>query len=143
MNARAQTTYSDFARLHAGLVEESPVVIRRRLADAITIYDNDDGYERERAIEAIAAGRAAYWTMATYHNQHALNAADRANGGASLADAVAKYPKPSHERLYDTLVPLNRKAVTDLSLAYAALGAWRDEPDLERRRVVNCKRRAA
>jgi len=138
-------TYRDWAKtLTVALVPERMADARRHLADAIKIYGNDDAYDRERTAEAIIAGRAAFWTMATYHDQWGCNVLRRINEGMSVVEAIAKYPKLDHGRLLGTLIPLNTKAETELSHAYASqCGLIRDEFELARRRVTNCKARAA
>jgi len=138
-------THRDWAKaMTAALVPASLPDTRRNLIDAITIYGNDDAYDREQTIEAIIAGRPAFWTMATYHDQWGCNVLRRINEGMSVVEAIAKYPKLDHGRLLGTLVPLNAKAETELSHAYASqCGLIRDEFELARRRVVNCKREVA
>ena len=46
-------------------------VARGKLAAAIDSHHNDDALARRRALAACAAGRAAFWTTATYHRQKA------------------------------------------------------------------------
>ncbi|WP_309083748.1 hypothetical protein [Chelativorans sp.] len=108
------------------------------LQDAITLY-GDDGVMRAMAMKAISAGRAAFWSSATYQSQRALCLCGNLNSGMSFADAMADAYRhcsgAEKLRALDTLVPLNRKAAEALSLAYAGLGTWRDEHELLMRRV--------
>lgn len=138
-------TYRDWAKtLTVALVPENMADTRRHLADAIAIYENNDDFDREQTVEAIIAGRPAFWTMATYHDQWGCNVLRRINEGMSVVEAIAKYPKLDHGRLLGTLIPLNAKAETELFHAYASqCGLIRDEFELARRRVVNSKTRAA
>jgi len=137
-------TYSDWAKtLTVALVPESVAETRRNLADAIAIYENNCDFDREQTRAAIDAGRPAFWTMSNFSDQWGCNVLRRINEGMSVVEAIAKYPKLDHGRLLGTLVPLNAKAETELSHAYAAIGLFRDQFELAARRVSNRKPRAA
>lgn len=117
---------------------------RRHLDDAITVYGNNDTIMREGAIEAIADGRAAYWTMAQYHNARASDLPIALNAGISIAqvleEAYADGRAFGREPALDTIVPLNFKAANALALAYARFGSWKDDEELLSRCLRNCRR---
>ena len=126
---------------------ETPLTMRRHLADAIAIYGNDFTSDHEDAISAIISGRAAYWSTAGYSAQRAGILLGHLNRGCTfeeaLADAYANQPRPLIERGLDTLVPLNLKAANALSLAYSHFTAtWHDDEELLLRRVRDCRRAA-
>ena len=56
------------------------------------------------------------------------------NRGVGISDAInAAYPSwKATQRLpaLETIIPLNRKAVTALAVAYTEFGSWRDEDEL-------------
>lgn len=135
MNAHAQAYMAD-----------TPMAARLALLDAVEIYNNDDEVSYEIAIEAIASGRAAFWTTSKYHDQIGSVLVNEANTKL-MDDAIAFIPpfkRDGMERYLDTLVPLNAKAETALSLAYAKhTSTWRDEPELAMRRVRDCRKSVA
>jgi hypothetical protein len=143
MNALAQIGRDIGRALSA---PENPVLIRRRLADVIELYDNEDCVSRDWTVEAIVAGRPAFWTSATYHSQRACNLHLDVVAGASIQQALeAHYPvrlNHSRESALDTLIPLDRRAAAALSQAYADLGIWRDDDELELRRTSTRRRGA-
>lgn len=123
-------------------LDETTLSVRRSLDDAITVYDNADTIMREKALDAILEGRAAYWTTASYHNAIASDLPYALNAGVEIARAV----DDAYERrqwakdgALDTIVPLNRKAALALSVAYSMHGLWRDEEEL----LIRAKRRVA
>lgn len=75
------------------------------------------------ALEAAMAGRAAYWSNATYHNQAALQLVDLANAEGLPAAVIQccddTYPSHAKHRLYllATLTPLNRAACVEMERA--------------------------
>jgi hypothetical protein len=112
----------------------------RKLAAAIAIHDNDDALARRQALAACAAGRAAFWTTASYHSQKAcalqLAAHSFPTLEAALDDAYGPGPGTDTQvAALDTLIPLNPPATAALALAYVRLGRWRDIQDLEARSV--------
>lgn len=129
-------------------LEETDITVRRRLIDAMEIYDNDDAVMRDRAIDAIAESRAAYWTAAKYHNAAAYSLCYALNDGVDIVRAIENtYPVwkiDSRIPALETIVPLNRKAVNALALAYVEMsGEWRDDYELERRRLRDCRKAVA
>lgn len=143
MNAHTQISQEAQSYL-----EETPLTVRRSLIDAMEIYDNEDAVMRDRAIDAIAEGRAAYWTTAKYHNAAAYSLCYALNDGVDIVRAVENtYPVwkiDSRIPSLETIVPLNRKAVNALALAYAEMaGTWRDDYELERRKLRDCRRVSA
>ncbi len=118
--------------------ETSARVGRQRLDDACTIYRNEDYTSREKALDAFTEDRAAYWSMVTYHNQRGCRLLDALNGGFTIAQAIHAHWNRSDEDQMEALgalVPLNAKACEALSLAYAAMGTWADDGELEMRRL--------
>lgn len=143
MNAHTQISQEAQSYL-----EETPLIVRRSLIDAIEIYDNEDAVMRDGAINSIAEGRAAFWTTAKYHNAAALCLCYALNDGVDIVRAVENtYPVwkiDSRIPSLETIVPLNRKAVNALALAYVEMsGEWRDDFELERRRLRDCRKGAA
>lgn len=143
MNAYAQISHE--AQTY---IEETALTVRRSLIDAIEIYDNEDAVMRDRAIDAIAEGRAAYWTTAKYHNAAAYSLCYALNDGVDIVRAIENtYPVwkiDSRIPALETIIPLNWRAVNALSLTYAEMaGTWRDEWELERRRLRDCRQPAA
>ncbi len=127
-------------------MNDTPMAARRALDDAIAIYDNDCGDDRRQCIEAIASGRPAWWTSRQYHDARA-NALryDATKTGDVVGSMLALYPphrRDSREAALDSLVPLDRKAAIALSLAYAEIGFFRDEPELLLRSKRDCRRAA-
>ncbi|EKF40863.1 hypothetical protein NA8A_18267 [Nitratireductor indicus C115] len=140
MNAYSRTAVELAAAI--GFDPENIVVVRRRLADAIDLYDNEDGLSRDIAVEAIIGKRPAFWTTAKYHSAIACELVNDANR-TSLEEAMENIPahrRADMARYLDTLVPLNRLAANELSEAYETVaGTFRDCSELESRRI----RRAA
>jgi hypothetical protein len=118
---------------------------RMLISDCIKLYDNDDSLLRRYAHAAYDAGRAAYWTVVSYHSQKAASFANRANylpqdhDGAYLLQAgIEAYGNASYGtriEALDTLIPLNERAARDLAQAYADTGIWKDEDQLLARRL--------
>jgi hypothetical protein len=109
-----------------------------KLAVAIDTHNNDDALARRHALSACAAGRAAFWTTASYHSQKAcalqLAAHTSPTLEAALDDAYGSgLGTDAQTAALDTLIPLNPPAVAALALAYVRLGRWRDIQDLEAR----------
>ena len=143
MNAHTQISQESQSYL-----EETALTVRRSLIDAMEVYDNEDAVMRDRAINAIAEGRAAYWTTSKYHNAAALCLCYALNDGVDIVRAVENtYPVwkiDSRIPSLETIVPLNRKAVNALALAYAEMaGTWRDDYELERRKLRDTRRASA
>ncbi|MGX9120296.1 hypothetical protein ACWTU6_27075 [Mesorhizobium sp. BHbsci] len=137
---------SAYQKIVADYMTETPLSVRRRLLDAIDVYNN--GYEdiRESAIEAIAAERAAYWTTSTYSAARTVDLPLALNRGVNIREALEQaFPAwcaDRREAALETIVPLNRKAAFALSGAYASFGIWRDEEELEMRALRDCRRAA-
>ncbi len=127
-------------------MNDTPMAASRALDDAIAIYGNDDAVGREQCIEAIASGRPAFWTSAQYHAARSLILRyDATKTGDVVGSMLAIYPphrRDSREAALDSLVPLDRKAAIALSLAYAEIGFFRDEPELLLRSKRDCRRAA-
>jgi hypothetical protein len=114
-------------------LHDTPLAARHALDDAIAIYGNEDTIMREKALDAICEGRAAYWTTAGYSNAIDSSLPYALNAGVDIGRAVdAAYERrPFLKRgALSRIVPLNMAAARALSLAYAHYGAWRDEPEL-------------
>lgn len=134
----------------ASYVEETPIKLRTRLMNVIALYfpgEMVDSIDKADAIEALAAGRATFWTTSRYHSQRAQNLFARINSGMSIADALKRGYGflPVHEQVagLDTLIPINFKAAVALSEAYEALGTFRDVAELEMRRVRGFRKQGA
>lgn len=132
MNAHAQA-----------YMAETPITVRRALKASVALYDNDDFASRETVLEAIAAGRSAFWSTAKYHNATACMLLDRVNR-MPMDEALAFITDPHKlarmADFLDTLVPLNAKAENALALAYARhTPTWREEPELAMRRMRDCR----
>lgn len=85
--------------------------------DALSVlFDNPNYLARERALRAVADGRAAYWSNANYSNQSALCVLDAANDFRLLTEAVVFVSggKRSPGALAATLIPLNTEAKKQL-----------------------------
>ena len=108
--------------------------------DAIDLYQNEDALGRRKAIAAFEQDRPSFWTSASYHNQRAC-ALQVAVHEMPLRKALACTYKPGSDWIaaLDTLVPLNLKAATTLSGAYADYGLWREEAELLARRYRRVK----
>ncbi|MHA6684458.1 hypothetical protein [Mesorhizobium sp. A556] len=131
---------------------ETPLSVRPNLADAIAVYGNPDTVGREKAIDAIAEGRAAFWTMSSYSSTSNSGLPYTLNSGVGITEAIAEAysdwryaynPKlKTQQRLaaLDTIVPLNRKAVNSLALAYERAGSFRDDAELELRAKRDTRR---
>jgi len=122
---------------------DEAMATRRRLDDAIEVYGN--GYDdiRAVAIEAIASGRAAYWTTSNYGATRTVDLPLALNRGVSIRDALEQalpaWCAADRCPALETIVPLNRKAAIALSGAYASHGIWRDEEELEMRALRDCR----
>lgn len=144
MNATASAAYR---KIVADYMTETPLSVRRRLLDAIDVYNNGYDDNRESAIDAIASGRAAYWTTSTYSAARTVDLPLALNRGVSIREALEQaFPAWCADRrpdALDTIVPLNRKAAIALSGAYASFGIWRDEAELEMRALRDCRKAVA
>lgn len=124
---------------------DTPMAARRALDDAIAIYGNEDTIMREKALDAICGGRAAFWTMSSYSDSIGSSLPYALNDGVDLDRAVEN---AYSARLFlkagalDRIVPLNMAAARALSLAYAREGSWLDEPELLMRSKRDCRRAA-
>lgn len=119
--------------------EETPLAIRARLFDAMERYGNECS-DRHEAIEAINAGRSAFWRTTNGQNQFGALLTSEANLGGDLVafcnDRKAGRPAGFiFKHGLDVLIPLNRKAAYLLADAYEAFGEWREFTELEARRV--------
>lgn len=127
-----------------GLLQNQP--LDHRVNAAIAIYDNCCDLFRDLAVDAIIAGRSAFWTTASHHSARAYELPVHINKGASIAEALER-EYPAHmqgKRLaaLDTLIPLNLKAATALSIAYEDFGTWREEPELLARATRDLRKAA-
>lgn len=134
-----QLTHKAFAGAVKGFIPESPFEEKAHLADAIARYDNDCGYHREKAVDAIASRRAAFWSTAHYSDQRCRGLLYPLNAeGKSVSEAIAEcfpdYVRDGRIDGLDSLVPLNRKAAVALANAYDQVGSWREIEELEARR---------
>lgn len=140
MNATLHSTFAIPTSL------DEAVATRRRLDDAIAVYGN--GYDdlRASAVEAIASGRAAFWTTSNYGATRTVDLPLDLNRGigirAALEQALPAWCAQNRAPALDTIVPLNRKAAIALSGAYAAFGIWRDEDELLMRGLRDMRVRA-
>ncbi|MER8959340.1 hypothetical protein [Mesorhizobium sp. M0701] len=136
-----------YQKIVSDYLTETPISVRRRLLDAIDVYNN--GYDdiRASAIDAIAAARAAFWTTSTYSAARTVDLPLALNRGVSIATALEQaFPAWCADRrevALETIVPLNRKAAIALSGAYARFGIWRDEEELEMRALRDCRKAVA
>ncbi|TGT76744.1 MULTISPECIES: hypothetical protein [unclassified Mesorhizobium] len=123
---------------------DTPMAAKRALDDAIAIYDNPDDIMREKALDAIAEDRAAYWSMSGYSDAIGSTLPYMLNAGVDIGSAVdqAYEHRPFLKRgALARIVPLNMAAARALSAAYARYGAWRDEPELLMRAKRDCRRK--
>lgn len=136
-----------FQKIVADYLTETPFSTKRRMLDAIEVYGN--GYDdlRAVAIEAIASGRAAFWTTSNYSASRTVDLPLALNRGvsirAALDEALPAWCANLRPGALDTIVPLNRKAAIALSGAYASYGIWRDEEELEQRALRDCRKAVA
>lgn len=133
--------------------DDTPIAARRALSDAIAIYDNNDSLMQEGAIDAIAAGRAAFWTTSQYHNgigsmlPHPLNRGEGAEAAIDYCCRGTVYGIVPHKRdemqveALEWIVPLNLAAARELSHAYAKHGFWKDEAELLTRAKSDMRQR--
>lgn len=93
---------------------ESLCAARRRLLMAMEDYQNEDGIGRERAIDAIASGRAAFWHTVQHNDTLTLELVNHLNRGLSLQDAFNTFPgyviSKVSGTICDRVIPLNNKA---------------------------------
>lgn len=142
MNALTKT-HSAFADAVEGFIPESPITLKRRLDQAIRIYDNPWTSVRKMALENLLAGKPGYWTSSTHTNAAGCGAVDAANTGeAELTAHVGRWVErigvnDAVRCTLDTLVPLNRAATAMLLRVYEAHGHFRDEAELRQRAVVD------
>lgn len=143
LRTKPETVAAAAISAHAqSYMDETPLSVRRSLLDAIEVYQNHDTIMQEKAIDAIAEGRAAYWTTSSYSNAVTSNLPYSLNAGVEINEAIeAAHPEWRYARApelrkqhcrfaLDTIVPLNRKAALALSVAYSQKGIWRDEDEL-------------
>lgn len=134
-----------FAQVRDAYMADTPLAAKRALDDAITIYGNEDTIMREKALDAICEGRAAYWTMSGYSDAIGSSLPYALNAGVDIDRAVdAAYERREFLKrsALSRIVPLNMAAARALSNAYARYGAWRDEPELLMRAKRDCRRPA-
>ena len=100
-------------------------VVRDLIAALAARSENFETGREQAAIAAAAAGRAAYWTTATYHHATAclfvLSANAEGVAAALHAWADPRHPQKTPARLLATLVPLNASAAIDLAAARVGL----------------------
>lgn len=93
------------------------------------LHGSHSTLDEGRVIDAIQAGRAAYWTTQSYHNQAAGSLLEVANTH-SLETALRLVAQPysgniaaSPAYLLGTLIPLNRQARRDINEQWDRLSA--------------------
>jgi hypothetical protein len=127
-------------------LSEDAFAMKRHLEDAIEVYGNRYDDNRDSALDAIVAGRAAFWSTSTYSAARTVDLPLALNRGVSIKDALEQaFPAwcaGDRRAALDTIVPLNRKAAITLSGAYASHGVWMDEEVLEMRRLRDCRKRS-
>lgn len=136
-------------------MDETPLVVKRQLLDAVAVYQNEDTNMLDQAIDAVASGRAVYWTTANYSSATNSDLPYELNRGRSIKEAVeAAYPdsrfpfNPAlkyslRAKALDTIVPCNRAAVNALAKAYIEIaGSFRDDDELAARRMRDTRRAA-
>lgn len=112
---------------------------RAMIAAVVALHGDqcaDDGMTNY-AVAAFEAGRAAFYSTASYHNQRALCLCDTANMTGDLLGAMRseyRYRDDARASGLNALVPLNDEAMSALIAAYSAIGVWRDAYELEARR---------
>lgn len=122
---------------------DTPMAAKRALDDAVAIYQNPDDIMREKALDAIAEGRPAYWSVAGYSDAIGSSLPYHLNAGVDISSAVeeAYGRRPFLGRgMLDQIVPLNMAAARALSAAYAREGTWCEEFELLRRAKRDCRR---
>src|SRR5690606_37196457 len=92
MNTRA------ISKAAAAYLAETPVSVRRNLLDSIEIYRNEDAIMRDKAIEAIAEHRAAFWTISSYNDAIASALPFALNASVDISTAIEN----AYERRPDT-----------------------------------------
>lgn len=126
---------------------EDAFAMKRHLEDAIEVYGNRYDDNRDSALDAIVAGRAAFWSTSSYSAARTVDLPLALNRGVSIKDALEQafqaWCAGDRRAALDTIVPLNRKAAMALSGAYAREGIWHDEEVLEMRRLRDCRKRPA
>ncbi|MER8925822.1 hypothetical protein [Mesorhizobium sp. M0859] len=136
-----------YQKIVSDYLTETPISVRRRLLDSINVYNNSYDDIRASAVDAIAAGRAAYWTTSTYSAARTVDLPLVLNRGVSITTALEQaFPAwcaDRREAALETIVPLNRKAAVALSGAYARFGSWEDEAELEMRALRDCRKAVA
>lgn len=110
----------------------------RHLAATVDRYGNEDSIAEDGALDAMQAGRPAFWASCGYSSQIVWIVVGRANGGGSLIDVMADaYPEHrawQREAALDALVPLNLSAAKELARAYEQFaGTFRETDELEAR----------
>lgn len=126
---------------------ETPLAVKRQLLDTVALYQNEDTNMLEQAIEAVASGRAVYWTVSGYSNATNSDLPYELNRGRSIKETLeAAYQGWKADRraaALDTIVPCNRAAVNALANAYIEIaGSFRDDDELAARRVRDTRRAA-
>lgn len=135
--------------------DETPLTVKRQILEAVAVYQNEDTVMLSDAMEAVASGRAVYWTTASYSNATASDLPYELNRGRSIKETVeaaysdSRFPfNPAlkfklRTAALDTIVPCNRAAVNALAKAYIEIaGSFRDDAELELRRVRDTRRAA-
>lgn len=105
--------------------------VQRAITALGNVYLNAFTDSREHALKAAQAGRAVFWSTASYHNAKASMLVDEANK-TGLAMALAKgIPDDTHPSyaartpyLLGTLIPLNIEARRQINSAWEA---WDNE----------------
>jgi len=118
-----------------GYLTETPLTVKRALDEAVASHGCDDSLTLRIATEAVASGRAAYWTRKSRHAACACILLNNLNGGMSFEDALADAYRPHQKDWIEgglkTLVPLNRAAANALAKAYAQFtGTWFEDEEL-------------
>jgi hypothetical protein len=120
------------------ILGETPLAMRARLRATVDSYRNEDSQDYRDALDAMLAGRPAFWTTQGYSNARAVTVLREVNAGAGVLATIRRHrrswddPK-TVERGLDYLIPMNAPATAALLAAYSVLGAWREAEELEAR----------
>ena len=114
--------------------------MRARLRATVDSYRNEDSQDFRDALDAMIAGRPAFWFTQNYSNQRACIVLSEVNAGMGVLEAIRshqrRYDDPKMiERGLDYLIPMNAPAMSALLAAYAELGMWREHDEIECRQM--------
>lgn len=134
-----EQTGATLATALSGLAKQAELTLSptMKLSAAMASYDNECS-ARVFALEAIGADRAAFWRTTDHNNAVGGHLCDEANTGADIVAHLTarQFGRPAGfvvKHGLDVLIPLNRKATSDLLAAYEAFGEWRSAGELEAR----------